>query len=245
MIKFFRKIRQNLLMENKTGKYLKYAIGEIVLVVIGILIALQINNWNENRKSTAIEQYYLKRLKNSLVEDTVNINLTVTGINQALDLIDSVTKNSPKPKINKNLSSLTPRLYMSTFRLDIETSTFDDLKSTGNFNLIKNKALIKTLSTYYKQAQGINTTLNGSLETYSRNSIGPYIMKNYYIAFVEGDFSTEMENQFVLTANELKQDLFLINSLGFRKGLLTALKAAYMDELTHAKKILSVIEKEE
>jgi hypothetical protein len=47
MIKFFRHIRQSLILENKTGKYLKYAIGEIVLVVIGILIALQINNWNE------------------------------------------------------------------------------------------------------------------------------------------------------------------------------------------------------
>ena len=50
MIKFFRKIRQNLLSEGKTGRYFKYAIGEIVLVVIGILIALQINNWNEQRK---------------------------------------------------------------------------------------------------------------------------------------------------------------------------------------------------
>ena len=50
MIKFFRKIRQNLLSEGKTKKYLKYAIGEIILVVIGILIALQINNWNEQRK---------------------------------------------------------------------------------------------------------------------------------------------------------------------------------------------------
>jgi len=49
MIKIFRKIRQNLVMENKTSKYFKYAIGEIMLVVIGILIALQINNWNENR----------------------------------------------------------------------------------------------------------------------------------------------------------------------------------------------------
>ena len=60
MIKFFRKIRQNLLMENKTGKYFKYAIGEIILVVIGILIALQINNWNENskRKSKEIKIYY-------------------------------------------------------------------------------------------------------------------------------------------------------------------------------------------
>jgi hypothetical protein len=51
MIQFFRKIRQNLLLENKTGKYLKYAIGEIVLVVIGILIALSINNWNEISKN--------------------------------------------------------------------------------------------------------------------------------------------------------------------------------------------------
>ena len=50
MIKFFRHIRQNLLMENKTSRYFKYAIGEIILVVIGILIALQINNWNEKRK---------------------------------------------------------------------------------------------------------------------------------------------------------------------------------------------------
>ncbi len=54
MIKFFRKIRQNLLMENKTGQYLKYALGEIILVVIGILIALSINNWNEHRKEKLI-----------------------------------------------------------------------------------------------------------------------------------------------------------------------------------------------
>ncbi|MBO0341043.1 hypothetical protein J0654_05270 [Muricauda lutimaris] len=51
MIKFFRNIRKSLLNEGKTGKYLKYALGEILLVVIGILIALQINNWNENRKN--------------------------------------------------------------------------------------------------------------------------------------------------------------------------------------------------
>ena len=51
MIKFFRKIRQDLLRDNKIGDYLKYAVGEIVLVVIGILIALSINNWNESRKN--------------------------------------------------------------------------------------------------------------------------------------------------------------------------------------------------
>lgn len=65
MIKFFRKIRQNLLSEGKTGKYLKYAIGEIVLVVIGILIALQINNWNERNK----ENNSAKVLARSLIQD--------------------------------------------------------------------------------------------------------------------------------------------------------------------------------
>ena len=62
MIKFFRNIRKNLLSEGKTSKYLKYAIGEIVLVVIGILIALQINNWNENRKTRVKENVIVKSL---------------------------------------------------------------------------------------------------------------------------------------------------------------------------------------
>ena len=57
MIKFFRKIRQNLLSEGKSRKYFKYAIGEIVLVVIGILIALQINNWNENNLKFNLENF--------------------------------------------------------------------------------------------------------------------------------------------------------------------------------------------
>ncbi len=56
MIKFFRNIRQKSINENKTIKYLKYAIGEIILVVIGILIALQVNNWNEQRKENNLEQ---------------------------------------------------------------------------------------------------------------------------------------------------------------------------------------------
>ena len=62
MIKFFRKIRYHIMEKNKTGKYLKYAIGEIVLVVIGILIALQINTWNEFRKERKIEKELLAEL---------------------------------------------------------------------------------------------------------------------------------------------------------------------------------------
>ncbi|TYA57504.1 DUF6090 family protein [Formosa maritima] len=69
MIKFFRHIRKNLLMENKTSKYFKYAIGEIILVVIGILIALQINNWNEKRLNENKIVSILKEVQNDLKED--------------------------------------------------------------------------------------------------------------------------------------------------------------------------------
>ncbi len=65
MTKFFRKIRQKLLSENKFSKYLLYAIGEIVLVVIGILLALQVNNWNINR----IETNQTKAILNSMILD--------------------------------------------------------------------------------------------------------------------------------------------------------------------------------
>ena len=71
MINFFRKIRRNLLEEGKVSKYLKYAIGEIILVVVGILIALQINNWNEYRKSRKVELNYLKNIQEDILSDSL------------------------------------------------------------------------------------------------------------------------------------------------------------------------------
>jgi hypothetical protein len=67
MIKFFRQIRFDLMEKNKTGKYLKYAIGEILLVIIGILIAVSINGWNEDRKLKKAEQSILKDLKQEMI----------------------------------------------------------------------------------------------------------------------------------------------------------------------------------
>ena len=80
MIKFFRKFRENLVMENKTGKYLKYAIGEIALVVIGILIALSINNWNDNRKNRISERELLDNIHRDFVQNKIQFD-TVKAIN--------------------------------------------------------------------------------------------------------------------------------------------------------------------
>ena len=82
MIKFFRHIRQQLIRDNKMGKYFKYAIGEIILVVIGILIALQINNWNENRKLKQQEAKYYCQLVADLNADISNIKRTQKSLNE-------------------------------------------------------------------------------------------------------------------------------------------------------------------
>jgi len=87
MIKFFRHIRQNLIMENKTGKYLKYAIGEIVLVVIGILIALQVNNWNEERRDS---KTLISILENEKISIAIEIEKEETQIQLINGWIDTV-----------------------------------------------------------------------------------------------------------------------------------------------------------
>ena len=86
MIKFFRKIRQRLLTDNKLSKYLLYAIGEIVLVVIGILIALQINNWNEENKERQIEQQRYQNILNDIQNDEETIKQMITNLTLKQDL---------------------------------------------------------------------------------------------------------------------------------------------------------------
>ncbi|MFP4845283.1 hypothetical protein [Winogradskyella sp. PE311] len=74
MIKFFRKIRYNLMSENKTGKYFKYALGEILLVVIGIMIALQANNWNEKRKTNNTIETLIDKIEDDVIADVEHVN---------------------------------------------------------------------------------------------------------------------------------------------------------------------------
>ncbi len=81
MIKIFRKIRYNLFEKNKTGEYLKYAVGEIVLVMIGILLALQINNWNNDRIERKLESNILNEILVNLEKDVINLNSKI-GFNE-------------------------------------------------------------------------------------------------------------------------------------------------------------------
>ena len=90
MIKFFRKIRYNLMEQNKTGKYLKYAIGEILLVVIGILIALQVNNNNELKKLKAKEREQLTYVLENLKSDSLNLTWAIDSRTRYLKIHDNL-----------------------------------------------------------------------------------------------------------------------------------------------------------
>ncbi len=148
MIKFFRKIRQNLLMENKTGKYFKYAIGEILLVVIGILIALQINNWNISRLEQETEIKILEEIYSNLSTDVRNINQKIRENSYFLNANQNVlTHLKEKTVITKSLE----RDYASLFgQGDFRPVTigYENLKSRG-VSIIKNDSLRSTITELY------------------------------------------------------------------------------------------------
>ncbi|SRX74471.1 DUF6090 family protein [Aequorivita antarctica] len=146
MIKLFRNIRQDLLAEGKTTKYLKYAIGEIILVVIGILIALQINNWNDLRKEQSKEQKILMELQSQFKDNLDQLenkiqqrNLIIKGSKKVLELMDT-KKVVPMDTLTAILSPI------------ILSPTFDpidnEIMTAENLQLIKNDSLRHYLNTF-------------------------------------------------------------------------------------------------
>ena len=153
MIKFFRHIRQNLIMKNKTSppdqrirasKYFKYAIGEIILVVIGILIALQINNWNENRKKSVEEKALLTQLQSEFQSNIKQLNEKIeirnSMISSSLKLLE-YTDNSADVHYDSILKYIAPTILSPTF-----DPIVNDINSSGRIQLLTNSRLKELLS---------------------------------------------------------------------------------------------------
>ena len=156
MIKFFRKIRQNLLSEGKTGKYLKYAIGEIVLVVIGILIALQINNWNEQRKTNNKEQNLLNALKQEFVYNQEELqNVIVINSNNIEGAGEFASILSPKK--TKLSEQEIAKYWDKAFRQEAifrpSLGVLNEAINSGNLSIITNTELRTFLSSFNAQLQ--------------------------------------------------------------------------------------------
>ncbi|MAN60208.1 MAG: hypothetical protein CMC08_10270 [Flavobacteriaceae bacterium] len=126
-----------MLTENKFSKYLLYAIGEIVLVVIGILIALQINNWNENRKVEAIKRTNYLNLLQDLKTDSIHIHQKLEELNYGISLYDDyiTTYKTPNLTMNDVLDNQN-KLDFITTTIRFENSTITSLENTGDIKLI-------------------------------------------------------------------------------------------------------------
>ena len=152
MLRFFRTLRQRFLNENKFNKYLLYAIGEIVLVVIGILIALSINNWNENLKNKKLETSYLKRIYEDLDTDLLQYESTINKAkerNKRVLFLESAIKDSQLVHKSSDyfLKSIVYANY--TYRPAISNHSFEELKSSGRLALIENEVLRVSIAKYY------------------------------------------------------------------------------------------------
>jgi hypothetical protein len=146
MIKFFRKIRQNMIQENKVTKYVLYAIGEIVLVVIGILIALQINNANEEKKQRAQEVKYLKNIKTDVKLNITHLSNYISTREIAIKSANQVIEHFEGKPITDleafNVHTVNIYTWKKFFQID---NTFQELINSGNLAIISNDSIKNTL----------------------------------------------------------------------------------------------------
>lgn len=215
MIKFFRHARQSLVMENKTGKYFKYAIGEIILVVIGILIALQINNWNEHEKNRRTEIIFLNGILSDIGEQKQLIkeqqNWESNKLKEAFSCLDIIKTNTLQSNIDSLyfiMERLNPRKTFSVFN-----PTFEEIKSTGGFKLFTEKKLKTAIILF-------NQNLERSNQIITNNNFN---IDNVYKPFTQnntaGFYQTPNGTWNIDWINKSTQQIQLLNTLTMRKNL--------------------------
>ena len=147
MLKFFRNIRQASIMKNQKGKYIKYAIGEIILVVIGILIALQINNWNQNQITKAHNNVILKNLISEFKSNKIELDSSIARISNVINALDSLLllMNEPQPKIQQNDFEVLLEKTFVTPTWTPSSYVLEEMKSSGDLSNIENNDLRQLL----------------------------------------------------------------------------------------------------
>lgn len=151
MISFFRKIRRKLFTQNKLSSYLLYGIGEIVLVVIGILIALGINNWNEDRKDKIRSEHYLERMvdeitnfSKTLADDSLRAEELRVHLESSMNILGSKSFG----KAQKDTLDFTLINYNQFVQIPLALSSYEEMKSNGDLGLIYSPELRQQINSY-------------------------------------------------------------------------------------------------
>ncbi|HEY5686909.1 MAG TPA: hypothetical protein VIS27_01230 [Yeosuana sp.] len=178
MIKFFRKIRQNSIKENKVTNYLKYAIGEIILVVIGILIALQINNWNTDRQVKNDNKLFLKKMLTDLNQNKARMDELAyetrydgkyPSYQHAINQCDTILKLTYKGlKISDIEFISNSKFDAASPQLNLQKSTYEELLNTGKLYTIGSDSLINAINNYFKLCESEEMYNISNNENYTR-----------------------------------------------------------------------------
>jgi len=243
MIKFFRHIRKDLMETGKTGKYFKYAIGEIILVVIGILIALQINNWNEVKKANEKETHALNEIISDLdnnIESLTTIKTRETnGINssrRSLKIIIDVLENKKEYHDSLILHFTGSLGYPDA---DIKTSGYESLTSIG-MDLISDNKLRSEIGKYYTaQIQDVVRAYNEL-----RDDFYHYILDYSRFLFIS-TLNDEYKKQTMIPANfeKLKNNNGFIESLKIYYGVYNAFDEMAVESIESAKTLKQNIQR--
>jgi uncharacterized protein DUF6090 len=167
MIKFFNKKRYTLMEKGKTGRYLKYAIGEIVLVMIGILLALQVNNWNEDRKDRKKEKVYIANIQRDLKAQLVILNRALLGELSSYENLsnakESFLQNNEFLVNTESLAAISAVNDRFTFNI-VETA-LEEIKSSGNLDVIQKREVKDSLLKYYDELRlSVQIITNNNLQ---------------------------------------------------------------------------------
>ena len=221
MIPFFRKIRKTLADDNKPIKYLRYAIGEIVLVVIGILIALQINNWNTLKKEKQKEIAYIKSLINDINSDVIQSENILEDFKDTDANFDELLRELSNENIFNN-SNKAFQLWFYNFGIPDFVSndkTLELLKNSGGFELITNNEVLDAIWGYDKTVK-IFINQNETMATAMVTS------NSYYRCFNVIKLTNPIENQFpipLLSKDEEALNIMYTNRLLWKYGMISLL----------------------
>lgn len=213
MLTFLRNVRRKILGEYRLTRYMLYAVGEIVLVVVGIMIALQINNWNELNKEHEREQAYYCKLQEDVDQDRVKIESQLVkseerlvAANQMLALLLHETF-SPEEVMQASLKAIS--LITFTFRPSL--AAYEDLKSSGNLTILRDNELKKRIVAYYSMIDGMidvmDTNADGAVRKFYEKSDFA-AMGWQYLDFVADGLDTSMIDPATIGAKEFSTEAF-------------------------------------
>lgn len=180
MLRFFRQFRKQLIMENRSRKYLFYMLGEVVIVIMGILIALQVDNWNQQRQERGEAHVFLVRLKNEFLSNREQMVQKIAMREQALGATRVLLRfidGPPGMLTDRQVDSLLA-LAMPVYTFDPSQGVLNQLTSTDKLILLQSEALNDKLSNWNSMMQDFKEDEN-MYNSYNHNQFRPFIYRNY------------------------------------------------------------------